>query len=301
VRWWEFEDRKTDFGALKPSTTDLATLMLAEFGLIFSNDWSVIPYVLPLGTLSQVLGVVVKDVFGVRTLVRPASQTTGGERERWGMYDLSIYQQDTVIERLFLPPVIGKLQESEPIDNVILGRDEMANMTWGVEHTIPSLVSGGTNGFEAAKALQRYLSSLTLDGVEEEMLDTGARIRYKLGRSVPENWIPFIPVQTSEQNPEIRLQRAAMPRLIPGTPDSPVEPRTAFLRTGLDQEVPQSFFINGEEVPKAGAVLTRTYQRTRWYDGKVVTWIGRRKSTGLGQGSSGLLWDRVEPIERSSG
>ena len=43
VRWWEFEDARIDLGDLKPSTTDLASLLLAEFGLVFGNDWSLCP------------------------------------------------------------------------------------------------------------------------------------------------------------------------------------------------------------------------------------------------------------------
>lgn len=297
LRWWEFEDRRTNLGDLKPSTTDLATLMLAEFGLAFGNDWSLVPYVLPVGTLSQVLGVVVKDVFGVKTLVRPAGQTGGSDQSRWGLYDLSLYRSDRVLERLLLPPTVAKLQESNPLEKVILARDEMANMVWGVEHTIPSPAGGVTNGFEAAKALERYLLSLELPVVETPRLETGAQIEYKLGRGVPENWIPFIPVHNPGSNREIRLQRAAMPRLIPGTPDVPVEPRGAFLRPGLDETPGRSYFIHEEEVPKAGVILTRTYQRARWNDGTIVTWLGRRKQVGLGQGSSGLSWDRVESLE----
>jgi len=117
--------------------------------------------------------------------------------------------------------------------------------------------------------------------------------------TVPENWIPMIPVHVANDNREVQLQRAAMPRLIPGTPDIPVEPRGRFLRVGLDQDPKQPYFVFEEEVPKAGVVLTRTYQRARWYDGKIVTWLGRRKQVGLGQGSSGLMWDRIEPLEGS--
>ncbi|WP_406081194.1 hypothetical protein [Micromonospora sp. NBC_00858] len=300
ARWWEFEDRRTDLGDLKPSTTDLATLVLAEFGLVFGNDWSLVPYVLPIGTLSEVFGVVVKDVFGARTLVRAAGQPDGAERTRWGMYDLSLHREGRVLERLFLPPAVGKLQESAPLEKVILARDEMANMVWGVEQTIPALAGGGANGFEAAKALERHLVSLGLPHVEPPRLDTGALIQYKLGRGVPENWIPFIPVHNPGSSRDVRLQRAAMPRLIPGALEAPVEPRGSFLRPGLDETARRPYFVHEEEVPKAGVVLTRTYQRTRWSDGQVVTWLGRRKQVGLGQGSSGLAWDRIEPLTTTS-
>lgn len=38
-RWWALEDRKTDYGAVKPSTTDLAQLLLMEFALVYADDW----------------------------------------------------------------------------------------------------------------------------------------------------------------------------------------------------------------------------------------------------------------------
>ena len=33
TRWWAFEDRKTNFGNVKPDTTDLAKLLFIEFAL----------------------------------------------------------------------------------------------------------------------------------------------------------------------------------------------------------------------------------------------------------------------------
>lgn len=35
--------------------------------------------------------------------------------------------------------------------------------------------------------------------------------------------------------------------------------------------------LNEEEIPINGIEVHRTYQRTRWADGRVVTWLGRRK------------------------
>jgi hypothetical protein len=297
VRWWEFEDSKTDFGNINPSTSELATLLLAEFGLIYGNDWSLVPYVLPVGTLSELKGIVVKDVFGLHTLVRPASDNAGGERLRWGMYYLDSVQGGQIDTRLFLPPAISKLQESSPLERVILTRDEMANMVWGIEEIIPSLAYGGVKGQEAALDFENFLLAQAAPPSETDEIETDAVIRYKLGTTVPEHWIPFIPVHKTGSNREIRLQRAAMPRLIPGMPRIPVEPRGAVLRPGLDNDPKQPYFVHEEEVPRAGVVVSRTYQRVRWLDGRVYTWLGRRKQTGRGQGSSGLEFDRIVPIE----
>ena len=296
VRWWEFEDRKTDFGNLRPSTSDLGTLMLMEFGLIYGNDWSLVPYVLEVGTLCEVLGVVVTDVFGVPTLVRAAADTAGADQERWGLYNLNTSTADRIDRRLFLPPTTPRVLESTPLEQVILTRDEMANMVWGIERIIPGSVSGGVDGNEAATDLESYLLAQAARPDATGLLDTGSAIRYRLGTRVPENWIPFIAVHNPGSNREIRLQRAAMPRLIPGAAEIVVEPRGAILRPGLDEEPPQTYFVNDEEVTRAGVVATRSYQRTRWRDGKVYTWLGRRKQTGRGQGSSGIAYDRIEPV-----
>ena len=59
VRWWEFEDRRTDFGSIRAGTTDVPLLLLAEFGLIYGNDWTVIPYNLEVGSLADIKGIIV--------------------------------------------------------------------------------------------------------------------------------------------------------------------------------------------------------------------------------------------------
>lgn len=294
VRWWEFEDRKTDFGSIQPSTTDLATLFLAEFGLVYGNDWSLIPYRMDVGVLSEILGIVVTDVFGVRTLVRPAVNSIGDEQSHWGMYYLQDRQGNGIDPRLFLPPVLGKIQESAPLEKVILARDEMANMVWGIEHIIPTPAGGGIDGYEAASALERYFTEPDPPEEEETHIDTGAPIRYKLGTRVSENWIPFVPVHIPGSNREIRLQRGTMPRLIHRQMQGLVQPRGAILRVGLPE---RPYFVNEEEVPRAGIVVTRSFQRTRWWNGTVRTWLGRRKQSGRGQGSSGLEFDQIMPLD----
>jgi hypothetical protein len=154
----------------------------------------------------------------------------------------------------------------------------------------------GVDGFESATALSRYFSqhAPATGGVPEP---SEANIRYVLGTSVPENWIPFIARHRPGSQRLIRLQRASMPRLTDALPFTRVEPRGRILRTGLDIEVRQPYFLHEEEVPRAGAIVTRGFQRTRWFDGKVYTWLGRQKQTGRGEGASGLVFDRIVPLQ----
>jgi hypothetical protein len=66
-----------------------------------------------------------------------------------------------------------------------------------------------------------------------------------------------------------------------------------LLRDGLDGARWTAYFLHEEEVPRAGAMVSQAYQRTRWTDGQVVVWLGARKQTGRGEGSSGLSFDRI--------
>jgi hypothetical protein len=291
VRWWEIEDRRTDFGSIRAGTTDVPLLLLAEF------DWSVIPYNLPVGTLVEIGGLIVTDVFGVRTFIRAAGQGQGMDWQQWSMYRLSVRTGGPADQRLFLAPAAAKTQEGDPLEPVIFARDEMTNMVWAVEERIPSVLGSGVDGFESATALSRYFSARAPgDDVVPEASE--ASIRYVLGTSVPENWIPFVARHRPGSQRLIRLQRASMPRLTDALPLSRVEPRGRILRAGLDRlDLRRPYFLHEEEVPRAGAIVTRGFQRARWFDGKVYTWIGRRKETGRGQGASGLVFDRVVPLQ----
>jgi len=122
-----------------------------------------------------------------------------------------------------------------------------------------------------------------------------APIRYQIMSTVPESWIPFIPVHVEGSNREIQLQRAAMPRVLEGGPKPPakVEPRTVLLREGLDRTPAEPYYVHEEEVTRAGTRVFQAYQRTRWTDGRVVVWLGVRRQTGRGEGSSGLRFDEL--------
>lgn len=56
----------------------------------------------------------------------------------------------------------------------------------------------------------------------------------------------------------------------------------------------ERYRIHEEEIPRAGAIVRRNWQYTRWTDGTPYLWIGRRKTTGRGEGSSGLQFDALE-------
>jgi hypothetical protein len=296
LRWWEFEDRKTHFGAITVHTTDVAKLLLIEFGLLYANDWFVVPFEIPVGSLAQVEGLAVTNVFGERIWIEAAGSGQQDDWQQWAMYNLSVRGTKRPVDRsIFVPPAIDRLQESQPREQVHLIRDEMANMVWGIEARVPLLSGDVKDGYETATAFVNYLLSfLPPSGPDTPEVPNDAQIRYVLMTTVPENWIPFIPVRMPEAvtNREIQLQRAAMLRSLPGSTERhKIRPRTAILRHNIDGP----YFIHEEEISRSGAHVMQTFQRVRWHDGKVYVWLGRRKRTGRGEGSSGLAFDQIKP------
>jgi hypothetical protein len=295
TRWWAFEDGKTNFGELKPDRNDLGRLLVMEFALVYANDWFMLPFALEAGSLALVRGLAVTNVFGERTWVEPGSKGLDDDFKRWSMFTLNTKGKrgEPADLTLALLPTVPKIQEGKPFEEFAMLRDEMANMVWGVETRIPSPSGGSLNGREAAFETRRFfeeLAGLTPQPPEEYK----ANIRYEVMNSVPENWIPFVPVHKEGSNSAIHLQRSSMLRFIEGDPNAPkIKPRTDLLREGLDQQPVKVFFIEEEEVPRSGIHVSQSFQRTRWYAGKVFTWLGVRKRTGRGEGSSGLAFDRV--------
>jgi hypothetical protein len=300
-RYWEMEDRRIDPGNLRASTTDTAQLLVAEFNNVYSNDWMLMPYTVPTGTICNLRKVLVTDVFGQTTYISSASNS------EWHMFNLTVQNAPATIDkRLFIPPAIQNMEESEPLESVILMRDEMANMVWGIETTVPDGVSTGQPGKDAAQRLVAFLEAETPSLPPVPNVTNLAKIKYNIMTRVPENWIPFTPVY---QGPvpgmaAIRLQRAAMPRqILNNLPKGRVRPRTIVLKgESTIQSTPQTLplppivqwsasYIHEEEVPRSGAILSMTWQRARWHNGQVALWLGRRKQNGRGEGNSGLKFD----------
>jgi len=286
ARFWEMEERQVNFGALDAQTTDQLLLVFAELGLVYGNDWFVVPYKLPVNTLCEVESLIVTDVFGERLLIGASDEGEENNWQRWSLFNLSNRGEVGSYNRqFFLPSTVGATQESDALERVQFARDEIANMVWAVEEVIPDATGRGINGDDAADKT----------GVlPEPIVGSPATIRYVLGTTVPENWIPFLPVERPGSSQDIAFQRAAMPQL--GVP-----PRDVIRAKGVLLNEPQlPWFINEEEIPYAGTIVTRSYQRVRWYDGRTYVWIGRQRETGRGVGSSTLRFDQIEPVETAS-
>lgn len=292
TRWWKFEEGKVSFGDLSPATTDLAKLLLVEFALVYANDWFLVPVRLPAGSLTTVAGMTVTNSFGERFWIDAAGAGLENAWQSFRMFNLSARGSVQADSALFLAPAVPKIQEGRPLDEVFMMRDEMANMVWGLETRVPLITGASNSGHEAARETAAYHQRKVAAVQDAEPYR--APIYYQAMTSVPENWIPFVPVHRPGSKRQIQLQRGGMLRLIEGDSlpkPAKIEPATAILRTGLDQK--QSLFIHEEEVPRSGARVTRSFQRTRWRDGRTFVWLGMSKQNGRGEGQSHLAFDQI--------
>jgi hypothetical protein len=106
---------------------------------------------------------------------------------------------------------------------------------------------------------------------------------YHLATDVPEHWIPLVPV-AQDTSGTVRLRRGRLLR-------RGVQDGVAPTAQGRILEPGRPLSLYEEEVPRAGARVTRAYQYARWHDGSTHVWIGRRKGPGRGEGFSGLRFD----------
>jgi hypothetical protein len=109
---------------------------------------------------------------------------------------------------------------------------------------------------------------------------------------VPPNWIPFVPTQ--EHNPAAPndatqiLTRLRKARLLQPDATTAVLPATSEVLNAAADLV-----LYDEEVPRAGARLTRQRRLARWADGSTWLWTSFRNEVGTGEGSSALRFDQV--------
>jgi hypothetical protein len=281
-RFWEIEDGEVAFGGLETGRTDLARLLLAEFALAYGNDWFVVPVDLPLGSVCAVQRLEVTDTFGEVTQIPAASADGAG----WRMFELSASGPQRIQRLFFLPPALAGSDESDPVEEVAIVRDEMANLVWGVERRYQGSTGRAVDRYEEHQRRLAAAEGQTITG------DIGeAELIYRLSTFVPDHWNPFVPVRA--QGAAIgsgitQLERRSIVRVSPDGSERVIEPKGRILQPGRPMRLEE------EEVPRSGVVVRRQWQLARWVDGRSIVWSGRRKQAGRGEGSSGLRFDLAE-------
>jgi hypothetical protein len=290
-RLFAFEDSAVYLGGVEAGRTDLARLAVAEFALAYGVDWFQVPIVLPYGSATRLDHVRVLDTFGVVIQVQPSKEST---TPGWTAFQATpVTDSGRLADVFVLAPTVATVLEGEPLEEVALFRDEMANLVWGVERIVPDRTTG--EPVDRARTAARV--SLRQPAPDPDLLGD-AQLVYRLMTPVPENWIPFVAFR--EQPTDVRahhvLERRPMLRFSENGPTELVNPWGTILLTS-DEADPATdrLRIAEEEVPRDGVVVTRTFQAARTVGGGSVLWIGRRVRTGQGEGASGLRFDTALP------
>jgi hypothetical protein len=270
-RWWEMEENEINFGNINVKTTDIPTLILIDFALIYGNDWMMIPFPMKLNQLCAVKGFLVKDVFGFYTYIPPVDTGSDVSWKKWSLFSQSDGLGTIQQPIFYLAPALLKPLEQEPMEKVSFLRDEVSNMVWAFENVIPGALGKGLRGAEVA---DKELKSAPQPVGQEQPA------KYLLGDKTPFYQVPFIPVGIpfDTTHSQMRLQRARMP-------EGPA-PRGVLLT-----EIPSPYYIREENISKAGTTVLRRWQRARWINGTVGQWIGREKQAGKSEGATTLSFD----------
>ena len=149
-RFWELEDGRLNLAALRPAETDLAQLLLIETLSGYGNDWFVIGVELPVGHLVSATSLVVTDTFGARTLLRPHGDHRLGVDAPAGGCSSTPCRSTATSPRasrsrnlLYLAPRLAQPVVGPVVEQVVLARDEQANLGWAVEQLLESPLQVG--------------------------------------------------------------------------------------------------------------------------------------------------------------
>ncbi|WEO92976.1 hypothetical protein A6P39_002095 [Streptomyces sp. FXJ1.172] len=266
-RFWEMEDAQVDLGSAEVSTLDTGRLLLISFATVYGNDWFLVPLEVPVGSLTVLDQLLVRDVFGRYHLVERA----GRDDPSWSMFTLDSQDPDhpAATGLLMLPTEPG--QVGDPLEQVVLARDELANLAWAVQHRY-------TDG--RGEPVDRR--DLWARIAPPEPAPTGGLPGYGVQSVVPDYWFPLVPESVSAGVIRFRLAELTGPGL-----DSRPEGRL----------IAPELWVCEEEVPRDGVNVTRRPVLARWFDGSWHSWVRREKAPGTGEGSSGLAFDTVRPTE----
>jgi hypothetical protein len=272
-RWWEFEDGDVNLDALRASG-DPAQSVLAAFAHNYSNDWFLCPIGFQPGW-AEITQLEVADTFGTVTAVPSAAKADGDSRV-WRMWEVTVADgttDDTPNLRLCWP--VGPPPLDGPIvEEVLLARDEMANLAWLVELQTQS--QDGT----VVDRFQRWQQQRPDDQNPQDRASGIAH--YRLGTTVPDFWYPL--VATGDPGTQM-LRYAALPPEAIGISDQGVQGRLVPHQptTGLAPPV----------ITRQGRRFVRRDRLMLGPQG-IQTWRVRVATLGQGEASSGLRFDILD-------
>jgi hypothetical protein len=277
TRFWDLEDERVNFAALGDPDNFLS-VMLQEFGLLYANDWFLVPIEQEVNTLRRIDRVVVRDVFGEEVQPPPVATDDPFAFQQFAM-TLAKTPGVASSRYFLLPDALGAFHASEPLEQVVFFRDELSNVVWGVEQ----ISRGGTVAEPPPRA-----NAAEDRPRAEPSADPRPRV-YRPLQLPPRNHIPFVPVRISS-NGQMQLRRA---RTVSDPFD--IQHRTVLVRDTVT--------LHEEEIPGQPISVTQTARlacraapRDAGSDEPVLyyLWIGRAKTAAARVEGGRLRFDQLE-------
>src|SRR5262249_38115072 len=180
---------------------------------------------------------------------------------------------------LLLAPTLGVVDDSPAVEEVNILRDDLSALAWAVEHVL-----NGTND-RPVDAYEAYLSRIATNPPPAPVPLAGdPPILYTVETTVPDNWIPLVPVRTPAGALYFRRGTVDVPT---ATGIIKLQARASLLQPGTP------FFVTDRIVSRVGATASINMRRTRAKDGSTSVWRARRSGPGRGPGWSGLRYDFI--------
>jgi hypothetical protein len=276
-RFWEFEDAHVDFGSTDATGADLARMLLVDYTTVYDHNWYLAPLRLPTGALIHVnQPVTITDSFGMTSLIEPFAEKPDANTRMFNLSTLTGPPAATAPDPqwntrwFWFAPRVANTVDSDPIEQIGLRRDEMADLGWAII----------TNHCDS------FGRNVTDYPLIEADAPAGPVPSYTVESPVPQNWIPLVP-----------------------TPLHPLDPTSAYWlvlqpleRTATGGATPtpgrlladKPWRIHEEELSGAGLTISRSRTLARWHDGNIYTWSSRTAWAGGGEADSGLKWDYLQ-------
>lgn len=255
---WTFEDASVELGAAQASPEDLATMVVIDFAVRYTNDFFIIPLALTPGTYTGVQSLTVTDTFDEPLVIDPASQEGGQFR----LFEHVRQGSDERIPAILIPPAVTGVLEGAAFETVLLLRDEVADICWALEKK----VLGNAGEPIDLSALLAQSRPTPAPPIAPDPASAG-RLHYQLRATLASNWYPIVVTDPDDPTHLHVVKLEPLPDQGPQpSPSSRVLTELAASATGVPTE----------EITRDGLTVERWWRYARSHDGTQYLWAARR-------------------------
>lgn len=267
-RWWQIENAHVDVGGFPPDRSHLATMLLVDLVVSHADDWFSFPVQAKAGTLVSLTEVYVIDSFD--------GETELSTPDDWSLFRISGLAPSTLA---IWPTAVSPLRD-RPVDDIVLGVDEDANLLWAVERRAA--------GRELAPPLPAQEPAVP-QGSGEVLASEPVTYAYRPSTTLPRFWHPYPIEDVAGRRRFVQGRLADLDVRPPVLMPEPVSPLL------YDPAAPPGggpvHQIEPAAVPRTGVRVQRQWMLARRTDGRPVLWMQRRRLPLLGPPTSGLRFD----------